>query len=168
MAWIAADVMEPHVTSASPRWTVAELERVLCEERVSGLPVVEGDKLVGVVSRSDVVRQLVVERSRAGEMSDYFRGDAGDEAQELSSLLEEEHFVADRLVKLRVADVMSPPTYVVSPSLKLTDVALLLCKHRIHRVPVVEDGRIVGIISALDIVSLVAGGTLALAPPVQR
>jgi CBS domain-containing protein len=167
LTWIAADVMESEVSSAQPRWSLAELERVLCEKKITGMPVVDGGSLVGVVSRSDVVRQLVVERARAGEISDYFRSDASDFDEALSSITEEEHFVADRLASLRVADVMSPPTFVVSSTLALPDVAKLLCEHRIHRVPVVDDDQLVGIISSLDIVGMVAGGTLSL-PPRKR
>jgi CBS domain-containing protein len=168
LTWIAADVMEPHVATAQPSWTLAELERVLCEKKVTGMPVVDGGALVGVVSRSDIVRQLVVERARAGEISDYFRSDAGDFDEALSSIVEEEQFVANRLVSLRVQDVMSAPTFVVSPDLMLPDVAKLLCEHRIHRVPVVEEGRLVGIISSLDIVGMVAGGTLSLPPRAEH
>ena len=49
--------------------------------------------------------------SRAGEIGDYFRGDVGDFAEALSSAMEEEQFVANRLAGLRVEDVMSPPTF---------------------------------------------------------
>lgn len=168
LSWIAADVMESHVATAQPRWTLAELERVLCEKKISGMPVVDGPTLVGVVSRSDIVRQLVVERARAGEISDYFRNDTGDSEEALRSIAEEEQFVANRLASLRVHEVMSPPTFTVSPTLALPDVAKLLCEHRIHRVPVVEDGELVGIISSLDIVGLLAGGTLSLPPRAER
>lgn len=156
--------MTREVASASPRWTIAELERSLCEKKVSGFPVVDGERLVGVVSRSDVIRQLAVERSRAGEISDYYRLYDGYEETGLQSLITEERFVADRLATERVEDVMSPPTFIVPPEATVSEVASLLSDQRIHRVPVVDGERLVGIISSLDIVELVAKGTLDLPP----
>jgi len=156
---VAADIMTREVATASPRWTLAELERVLCEKKVNGFPVVEGRTLVGVVSRFDIIRKLSVERSRAGEISDYFRRYDADEDAVLKSFLAEEQSVAVRLSAERVSDVMSPPTFVAPPDMAIRDVAALLFEHRIHRVPVVDEGReLVGIISSLDIVGLVAKG----------
>ena len=152
----AADVMRKDPVTASPAWSLAELERELCANRFSGFPVVEGGRLVGVVSRSDVVRQLALERSRAGAFSDYFRRDDADAAADEAELLEEERFVASRAAKLRVADVMSPPTFMVSPDTTVPEVAQLLVSKRIHRVPVADDDRLVGIISSLDLVALLA------------
>ena len=45
---VAADVMTRDVANASPRWTLAQLERVLCAKEVSGCPAVDGQTLVGV------------------------------------------------------------------------------------------------------------------------
>jgi len=157
----ASDVMTREVATASPSWPIAELERVFSEKHVSGLPVVEGHRLVGVVSISDVIRKINVERSRAGEISDYF-GSLDPKAEAVvKSLEDEEHFVADRLMDECVRDVMSPATFVVAPTLPISEVAALLCEQHIHRVPVVDKGRLVGILSALDIVGLVARGAYA-------
>jgi CBS domain-containing protein len=151
-----ADVMAREVATATKQWTLAKLERELCRKKVTGFPVVQGKELVGVVSRSDIVRELAVERSRAETFSDYFRRDDASEEEELSGLLEQERFVAERMAKLHVADVMSPPRFVAAPDQSIASVAKLLVDKHIHRVPVVEDGALVGIVSSLDIVRVVA------------
>ncbi len=157
----AADIMSSDVATASPKWTLSELERQLCAKKVSGFPVVERDRLVGVVSRSDVVRQLTVERSRAGSISDYFRRDDADEAEIEQSELDAERFVGTRFATLRVSDVMSPPTFVAAPDMTIREVAQLLVENRIHRVPVVAaDDRLVGLVSSLELVRLIALGKL--------
>ncbi|NNL86062.1 MAG: CBS domain-containing protein [Myxococcales bacterium] len=156
LAKTAADVMATDVFTASPRWTLEELERMLCKKRVSGFPVVEGQNLVGVVSRSDVIRTLCVERSRAGEMGAYFRAYDADEEANALSLLAEEQTVSARMSHEHVSDVMSPPTFVVAPTAPIREVASLLWTNRIHRLPVTEGTRLVGIISSLDLVRLLA------------
>lgn len=160
----AADLMTRDVATAGPRWSLRELERVLTKERVSGLPVVEGDKLVGVVSRADVIRQLNVERSRAEQISEYFRGHDPDPRAVLSAVRDEERFVDLRIRDELVRDVMSPAPFVVSPQTTIREVAALLSDHHIHRVPVVDGRRLEGIVSALDIVRYVAQG---LEPPAR-
>ncbi len=157
---VAADVMQRDVVTVSPRWSMAELERVLCEHKIGGAPVVDGKELVGVVSRSDLVRQTEAERSRAGQSCDYYRGYDCDPRDEQRTQLAEESFVSNRLTSERVADVMSPPSFVASPDMSIRDVAGLLSRHSVHRVPVVDGGRLVGIISSLDLVDLIASGSL--------
>ncbi len=152
--------MSTNVATASPKWTIAEFERQLCAKKVSGFPVVDQDRLVGVVSRSDIVRQLTLEHSRADSMSDYFRRDDADDAELEQSLLEAEQFVGTRLATLRVSDVMSPPTFLAAPEMTAREVAQLMVGNKIHRLPVADDGRLVGLISSLDLVRLIALGEL--------
>lgn len=154
----AADIMRSDVAVAAPTWSIAELERQLCSTKVSGFPVVERGRLIGVVSRSDVIRQLAVEHSRAGEISDYFRRDDAHPSEMERSILDEERFVGARLARLHVSDVMSPATFIATPEMKVPELARLLIEHRIHRVPVTEGDHLVGIVSSLDLVRLIAEG----------
>ena len=157
MAGRAADLMQRDPSVASPDWDVAELDRAFFAERCSGFPVVESGELVGVVSRSDLVRRLAVEHSREGEISDYFREFAPANAQDEAALRRAEaRAMAEHLAGCTVADLMSPPTYVVEEDTPIETVAELLVQHHIHRVPVVADGKLVGIVSSLDLVALLA------------
>jgi tRNA nucleotidyltransferase (CCA-adding enzyme) len=61
---------------------------------------------------------------------------------------------------LRVADVMVTSVITVGPDAPLESVARALVEHRIHRLPVVEEGRLVGLVSSTDLVRLVAEGRL--------
>ena len=122
------------------------------------MPVVERGKLIGVVSRSDIIRQMNVERSRAEQISDYFRRDDCDPSAVVASIRDEERFVASRLTHELVEDVMSKAVFSVSSSAAIPEVATILSEHRIHRVPVVDDEHLAGIISSLDIVRYVAHG----------
>lgn len=158
MSISVSDIMEREVATASPTWRLADLERAFFEKRVTGFPVVnEAGKLVGVVSRSDVVRMLAFERSRAGEVSDYFRSQGTWQAiDDAESARSESQSVADRLNDTLVADLMSPPIHTVTADADVDHAAALMHKNSIHRVPVVDRERLVGILSSLDIVGLVA------------
>lgn len=155
-SWSARDVMQTAVRSIKPDKTLPELEEAFLEARVSGFPVVEKEKLLGIVSRSDVVRQLCVERSLAESLSDYYRDALAFSEDPTESFAEIAGRVGRRIEDLRVGDVMVTALITVSPDTPLDEVARTLVERRIHRVPVTEDGRLVGIVSSLDLVRLLA------------
>jgi len=155
----AREIMQPKPRSVSPQTTLPELQRTLLSARVSGFPVVDEGRLVGVVSRSDVVRQLSVEQSVGEMLSDYQR-EAGGEAGDEAFLDRVGQHVGRRMESLRVADVMVGSVITVAPDAPLEEVARTLVDHRIHRLPVVEEGRLVGLVSSTDLVRLVAEGRL--------
>lgn len=157
MSRTAADLMHRDPSVASPSWTAAELERAFFSEQCSGFPVVRKGELVGVVSRSDVLRRMAADRSREGELSDFFREYVGPQLVDEAEIQREEtHALAEHLAGCTVADLMSPPTYVVDATTPIEEVARLLVQHHIHRVPVVSNGSLVGIISSLDLVAVLA------------
>lgn len=158
MTWTARDIMHEKVRTISPDRTLPELEEAFLRERVSGFPVVDRGRLVGIVSRSDLVRQLCVERSVAELISDYYRealAFAEDPVESLASIAER---VGQRIEHLRVADVMIRRLITVPPDAPVAEVAQTLVEHRIHRVPVTDAGRLVGIVSSLDLARLIAEG----------
>jgi len=133
--------------------SLAELERAFLESGVRSFPVVEQGKLVGIVSRSDVVRQLSVEQTLAENVSDAENEVSGfedeqDEAETADELVGDQ--VGQRLERLRVADVMIRTVHTVSVDTPLAEAAKLLVSRRIHQAPVVDAGKVVGLLSALD------------------
>jgi CBS domain-containing protein len=152
MALRASDVMQPHVLTVSPEMSLAALEDFLVSKRISGAPVVERGKLVGIVSRSDIVRLLSLERSLAGVIAE------GLEATGTDVRLPET--LAQQLEGRTVRDAMASDPVTVSPDTPLEEVARLLERRHIHRVPVTADGTIRGVITTLDLVKLIATGRL--------
>ncbi|MDH3212151.1 MAG: CBS domain-containing protein [Myxococcales bacterium] len=158
MGRVAGDVMQTDVRTVGVETTLAELDRAFLEERVSGFPVVQDGRMVGLVSRSDVVRQLGVEQSVAETISDYYRDVGGiriDPPETIDAIARQ---VGARIEKLRVKDVMVHDLITVTPTDSLQEVAQILVEHRIHRLPVVEAGRLLGILTSLDLVRLLAEG----------
>jgi CBS domain-containing protein len=150
------DIMRKQVKTIGPDKTLPQLERELLRWRIGAMPVVErGGKLVGIVSRSDVVRKLCLERSLGEAMADAYR-DQTDERHAEQSRTVIAGAIGQRMERLRVRDVMTRDVITVGLELPVEKAAQLLCERRIHRLPVVEGGRLVGIVSSLDFTRLVA------------
>jgi CBS domain-containing protein len=132
---------------------LTELESWLLSERVSGAPVVEGDELVGIVSRSDLVRRLVLETTLAASAVETLAGPSED-AESASARVASA--VASRWQRLQVADVMVHDVVTIGSDEPVTEAARLLVERHIHRLVVTERGRVVGLVSSLDLVRLLA------------
>jgi CBS domain-containing protein len=156
----ARDVMEPDVLTVAPSTSLAELSDFLISQRISGVPVVEDGVLVGIVSRSDVVRSLSLERSLVGMMAegashtDFAPGEAPAPAGLPDSLSPE-------LRRRTVRDIMVVDIVTVEPDAPIGEVARVLVERHLHRVLVTEGRKVRGVISALDLVGLIADGRVA-------
>jgi CBS domain-containing protein len=152
------DVMQTNIHTIRSSTSLAELEQLLLEHRVSGFPVVDAGALQGVVSRSDVVRALGVEHTYEEQLSDYYGTGGGAE-----SIAQMGARIGARFEQMTVGDVMMKNIVSVSPDLPLSDVAALLVERGIHRVPVCEDGQLVGLLTSTDLVRAIAAGQLVAA-----
>ncbi len=149
------EVMTTAVHTVQPTMTLAELDRAFLEKKIGGFPVCDGNKLVGLVTRSDVVRQLSVERSMAEMISsagspELLPDEAGRSAAEIAER------VGKRVADWRVRDLMVRDVITFTPGQPIRDVARVFVAKHIHRAPVVEGDRLVGIVTSLDLVKLLA------------
>ena len=156
MAILAGDVMERTVVAVEPALSAVELERVLDRERISGAPVVADGRLVGVVSRSDLIRAQTDAADRADALLDYYR-DVGGSAPDRS---EHARLTGERSESLCIRDLMTEELLTVTAGQSIAEVARALATRRIHRILVVDDRRLIGLISSLDVVRLVGDGRL--------
>jgi len=157
MGLCAKDVMQSKVPTVSPDTTLPELERIFLETRVNGFPVVDRGRLVGVVSHSDVVRKLAAEQSYAEYESDYHSHIGGFEEFDPVEPLEQVAARAGaRLGATTVKDMMSRSPVTVPAEASVRDIARLMLERRIRRLPVVRDGRLLGVVASLDLVRLLA------------
>ena len=160
----AREVMRPEVQTVHPEMPLTELDRAFIDQRVGGFPVVVEGRLVGIVSRSDIVRQLCVEQSLAEMVSDYYHQGVMSDNMPTQSLQEIGDQVGERLELLHVKDVMIRKLITVPVAASVREVARVLIDNHIHHVPVTDQDRLVGIISALDLVRLLAEGRVPLDP----
>jgi CBS domain-containing protein len=137
----AADVMTERVLHVSPRTKVAEIAQLLAERQISAVPVVEDGRLVGIVTEGDLIRrpEIGTEREPSGASHS-----GVERASRALSYVKSHGSTADEVM---TRDVVS-----VDPQTPLARVAELMEKRRIKRLPVVAEGKLVGIVSRLDLV----------------
>lgn len=167
------DIMQTDVIAVRQGTSVRELIQILDEEGISGLPVLDsGSKVLGVVSRTDVVRLAAREPEiPLGEA--FWQGigqvpDSDDDdpdsyfvAPESSVMLVPGAGTFDGLPfdDTMVEEIMTPVAFSVDPGMAIWELAEFLVHGRIHRALVVEDGRLVGIVTAFDLLRVMAGDT---------
>ncbi len=144
----ASQVMTQAVVSVSPEMPVREIARVLLSHHVSAAPVVDGSgTVIGMVSEGDLIGP------NAGEH-------AARRERWLQMLAEGEALSPDFLASLKAGrtarDVMSSPVIEVGEQTDVSEIAELLVQYHIKRVPVVHDGRLVGIVSRVDLLRALA------------
>jgi CBS domain-containing protein len=141
----ARDIMTREVITASPETPIAELSKTLENRKIGGVPVVAADgRLVGIVTQSDLV-----ERARELELPPAINIlDFHVYLQIPSQLLKR----VERMLGATVGEVMSPKPVTVSPETPVPQVAALMAKQKVHTLPVLEGGKIVGIIGKIDII----------------
>lgn len=138
------DIMTHKVITVRPETTVQEAARLMFTNRVSGLPVVDaGGQVVGIVSDGDLIQ-----RQRRPKVKPWWRL-----FFENGERLAREY---RKIVGLTVGDVMTRPALVISPVFGIETAAAIMDNRQIRRLPVVRDGRLVGIVSRGDLVKALA------------
>ena len=142
----AADVMVTNVITVGPDARVQDVAHIFLTNRISAVPVVGSDgKILGIVSEGDLMR-----RAEAG---------TGRRRSWWLALLTGTDALAAEYVKEHsrmVADVMTRHVITAAPETPLGDIADILEKKGIKRVPIVKDGRIVGIVSRANLLQALA------------
>ena len=161
MKLTVGEVMTRGVTTLDPNVSLSEMDRILVAEGISGAPVVEDDELVGIVSHSDVIQMLCLEQKRAQQVSGFYTSPFPIAVPELSQLARDSREIADRMTRTRVREIMVTEPQTVSPGESVESAARLMWGEGLHRVPVVEGGALVGILSSMDLVRLIGDRGLA-------
>ena len=152
----ACDIMNRSLVCARPDQELREVEGLLIEHRVGGMPVVDQGKLVGFVSRSDAARVQVLMDSLDSLVNDQLHEQDGVDGFQHTAPAEFRGFRGS-LAALKVRDAMHDQLATCSPEATAVEVAELMLRHHIHHVVVVEHDKPLGIVSSLDVVRLVAG-----------
>lgn len=140
----ARDIMTPNPITIRPEATIAEAVKILLEKRFNGLPVVDADGvLVGVICQSDLVaQQQKMEIPSIFTLFDGFIPMPGWAKAEKDFL---------KMNALSVGEAMSASPVTAAPDMPLEDLASLMVKAKYYSLPVVEEGRLVGIIGKEDV-----------------
>jgi len=146
----ALDVMTTHVITVGPETSVRDLATVLSERAISGVPVVDSDnRLVGVVTEGDLLHRAETGTEHRTEHR---------RSRWLESLASDRELARDYVKShgRSVKDIMTHDVVSVSETTELGEIANLLETRRIKRVPVLRDGKLVGIVSRANLVRALA------------
>jgi CBS domain-containing protein len=142
----AQDVMVRNVLTVGPDTSVADAVAMLVKHDISALPVVNPDgSLIGILSEADLL-----EREEVGAEHHY--------PWWIESLMPASK-LAERFAKAHgktVSEVMSTNVIFASEDTPVSEIAALLETHRIKRVPIINDGKIVGIVSRSNLMQALA------------
>lgn len=141
-------IMTTDVQTVQLGTLVPDVARLLYETHVSGLPVVEGRRVVGIITEYDLIAQesewdapLFIPF-----LDSYFQLPGSGDRDQLR-----------RILALTAGELMTRPVRTVQPDATIQDVATLMYEHHVNPVPVVDEhGDLLGIVSRSDIIRLMA------------
>jgi CBS domain-containing protein len=145
----ARDIMTTEVLTVSPETSIADLSKTLENRQIGGVPVVDkGGRLVGVITQSDLVdRARDLELPPAINILDFHIY-----LQIPSHMLQR----VEKMLGTTVGDCMTKDPVTVAPETPVSQIAGLMAKQQVHTIPVVQGGKIVGVIGKMDLVRAMA------------
>jgi len=144
----AGDLMTRDVAVVHPETSLLEAVKLMARRRISGMPVVDNaGALVGMISEGDLVRWHEGFTERQARWLDMLAECLDLAAAFLAGIQEQNR---------KVKSVMSPGVTTVTEDMPARDVASLMCAKNIKRVPVVRDGKLVGIVARSDLIRALA------------
>ena len=140
----AKDIMAREIITISPEAKTLDAARILLERRINGLPVVDADgRLVGILCQSDLVAQ-----QKRLSLPSFFNLLDGLIPLASTKTWEQE---IQRIGANTVAQAMTADPVTVSPDTSLEEIASLMVDRKLHTLPVVENGKLVGVVGKEDI-----------------
>jgi CBS-domain-containing membrane protein len=140
----AKDIMNREVITVRPDTEITKAAGILLEQKINGLPVVDDKgELVGILCQSDLIAQQ--KKMPIPSLFTFLDGLIA-----LTSMKQIEKEVR-KIAAIVVADAMTVDPVTVEPDTGIETVAALMVDNSFHTLPVVEDGRLVGIIGKADI-----------------
>jgi CBS domain-containing protein len=138
----AKDIMSSPVVTVTPDASVSDVAALLLERRISGVPVVDSaQQIIGIISEGDLLRRVETDTQRhRPHWLEMLLGQSGDASSFIKSHAS------------RVGDVMSRDVIATHPEASLREIAELMERHGVKRIPVVSGGVLVGIVSRANLV----------------
>jgi CBS domain-containing protein len=145
------DVMNKDVITCAPEDSLNHVAELFKENHVSGLPVVDKGKVVGLVSETDIIKLF-----KMPEFSNDLWLPSPFEIIEIPIRnlvrLEETKKALENMKMRPVRDIMTKTVHAISPEDSLEDASGIMVKYNVNRLPVIKNGELVGIVARSDII----------------
>ena len=139
----AKDIMTTNPITVTPDMEIVNAAKTLLENRINGVPVVEKGKLIGIICQSDLISQ-----QKRFPMPSIFTFLDGFIPLQSNKDIEK---AVKKIAATVVRDAMTPDPFSVTPDADIEEIAGLMVDKNFHTLPVVKDGKLVGIIGKEDI-----------------
>jgi CBS domain-containing protein len=152
-----SEVMNPNVVTIPSDAAIRDCVKMLRENKVSGVPVIDGDKLVGIITERDILKLLKIP-----EHGGYWLPSPLEVIEvpirDVIEWLELRSSISEDVGNWSVERAMTKPVHTVNANADIEEASELMVRHGINRLPVVDTtGRLVGIVTRGDIVKGIAG-----------
>ena len=142
------EIMNRDVKVVRPEQSVADVARLFVESHIHGAPVVDGERrLVGIVTESDILNATKAKYIKYNLVYPSIHQFGLDFKENYSEIAQ----AFDEVKNIPVSEIMTRKVVAVAPDDAVEEVASMMVKRKINRVPVVESGRVVGILTRGDI-----------------
>ena len=147
----AKDIMTTEVITVSPETEITQAARLLLDKRINGAPVVDAaGRLVGIICQSDLIAQ-----QKSIPIPSLFTLLDGYIPLTPSKRMDKE---VAKIAATKVAEAMTPNPTTVHPETEIDKIAALMVEKNFHTLPVVDGGKLVGILGKEDILRTLIGG----------
>jgi CBS domain-containing protein len=142
----AEEIMTTDVITVSPNTEIAKAAKIMMEKRINGIPVVDSGKLIGILCQSDLIAQQ--KKFPIPSLFTFLDG--------YISLTSERHFEKEvqKIAAATVDQAMTPDPVTVSPGTSIEEIAGLMVDRNFHTLPVLAEGKLVGIVGKKDVLKL--------------
>ncbi len=145
------DVMNPNVVFCKPDDTVREVAKILKENNISGVPVIEDEELVGIVSEGDLLKLLIIPEKGELWLPSPFEVIEVPIREYLG--WEETKKILSDVGSIKVEEIMTKDVHTISSEASVEEASEHMVRHRINRLPVIdENNSVVGIVTRGDII----------------
>ncbi|MDD1720692.1 MAG: CBS domain-containing protein [Euryarchaeota archaeon] len=153
------DAMNPRVIVVTPDTTLRECVTLLREKKISGVPVVDGDELVGMITENDILKLLEIPEHKGYWLPSPLEV-IEVPVREIIERLELRESITEDVGEWRIERIMKQPVHTVDATADVETASEHMIRHKINRLPVVDDaGVLIGIITRGDIIKAIAQGT---------
>lgn len=143
------DFMSPYVIHFDPEDSIFRVAEVFSENDISGAPIVKNNRVIGVISESDIVKFMSFKLGRPSppltSLSLLIISFIKDNIQIKSQL--------KKISKIKIKDLMSKEVVSIHSEASLLEAACVMEKNDVNRLPVIDDGRLVGILARADLIN---------------
>jgi len=144
------DVMNPKVVFCKSDDTVREAAKILKENNISGVPVLKGDELVGIISEGDLLKLLIIPEKGELWLPSPFEV-IEVPIRELLGWEDTKKMLSD-MGSTKIEEIMTKDVHTISSEASVEEASEHMVRHRINRLPVTEDNHLVGIVTRGDII----------------